>query len=53
MHSGADGMIPFADSQELARNSGNIAIEIGTDHRLAETETLAVILKAFEEENLQ
>ena len=32
----ADDVIPFADSEELARNSGAILIEVGSDHRLAD-----------------
>ena len=46
LHSRADEVIPFADSEELARNSGATLIEVGTDHRLADQEPLAAMLKA-------
>jgi len=48
LHSRADDVIPFADSEELARNSGASLIEIGTDHRLAEPEPLAAMLRTCE-----
>ena len=35
LHSRADDVVLFADSDELARNSGVTLIEVGTDHRLA------------------
>jgi len=43
LHSRADDVIPFADSEELVRTSGLPAtalIEVGTDHRLADPESL-------------
>lgn len=46
LHSRADDVVPFADSEELARNSGATLIEVGTDHRLADPEPLAAMLKA-------
>jgi hypothetical protein len=46
LHSRADDVIPFVDSEELARNSGATLIEVGTDHRLADQEPLAALLKA-------
>ncbi len=49
LHSRADDVVPFADSEELASNSGLSAsplIEVGTDHRLADQESLAAMLKA-------
>ena len=49
LHSRTDDVIPFADSEELARNSGAALIEIGTDHRLADSEPLAAMLRACEE----
>jgi hypothetical protein len=52
LHSRADDVIPFADSEELARNLGATLIEVGTDHRLADPEPLAAILRACEEANL-
>ena len=51
LHSRADDVVPFADSEELIRNSGLAAealIEVGTDHRLADPEALAVMLSACE-----
>ena len=41
LHSRADDVIPFADSEELARISGATLIEVGNDHRLADPEPLA------------
>ena len=49
LHSRADDVIPFAESEELVRNSGlpaSALIEVGTDHRLADLEPLAAMLKA-------
>jgi len=48
LHSWADDVIPFADSEELAKNSGATLIEVGTDHRLADPEPLAAMLRACE-----
>jgi predicted peptidase len=48
LHSRADDVIPFADSEELATNSGATLIEVGTDHRLADPEPLAAMLRACE-----
>ena len=48
LHSRADDVIPFADSEELARNSGAALIEVGNDHRLADPEPLAAMLGACE-----
>jgi pimeloyl-ACP methyl ester carboxylesterase len=48
LHSRADDVIPFADSKELVRNSGLPAealIEVGSDHRLADPEPLAAMLR--------
>ena len=44
----ADDVVPFADSEELAKNSGASLIEVGTDHRLADPEPLAAMLRACE-----
>ena len=52
LHSRADDVIPFADSEELVRNSGlssSALIEVGTDHRLADPESLEAMLKACQE----
>jgi hypothetical protein len=46
LHSRADDVVPFADSEELARNGGATLIEVGNDHRLADPEPLAAMLKA-------
>src|SRR6266568_2858866 len=43
LHSRADDVIPFADSEELVRKSGlpaSALVEVGTDHRLADQEPL-------------
>jgi hypothetical protein len=51
LHSRADDVVPFADSEELVRNSGLQApalVEVGTDHRLADPEPLAAMLRACE-----
>jgi hypothetical protein len=44
----ADDGGPFEDSEELAKNSGATLIEVGTDHRLADTEPLQAMLRACE-----
>jgi len=49
LHSRADDVIPFADSEELVANSGlspETLIEIGKDHRLADDDSLSVMLWA-------
>jgi hypothetical protein len=49
LHSRADDVIPFTDSEELARNSGlprSALIEVGNDHRLADPEPLRTMLAA-------
>jgi alpha-beta hydrolase superfamily lysophospholipase len=49
LHSRADDVVPFGDSEELVRNSGlssSALIEVGTDHRLADPEPLAAMLRA-------
>src|SRR5262249_5726753 len=48
LHSRADDVVPSADSEELARNSGATLIEVGTDHRLADPEPLAAMVGACE-----
>src|SRR3569623_1200678 len=48
LHSQADDVIPFVDSAQLAKASGAQLIEIGNDHRLADPEPLAAMLKACE-----
>ena len=46
LHSRADDVVPFADSEELAAASGATLIEVGTDHRLADPQPLAAMLAA-------
>lgn len=49
LHSRADDVIPFSDSGELIRNSKlppSALIEVGSDHRLADPEPLAAMLRA-------
>jgi len=51
LHSKADEVVPFADSEELVRNSGlpsQSLIEVGAEHRLADAESLARMLGAVE-----
>jgi hypothetical protein len=48
LHSRSDDVIPFADSGELVRNSGlptSALIEVGSDHRLADKESLEAMLR--------
>lgn len=50
LHAKADDVIPFADSDELIRNSAHdrhsALIEIGSDHRLSTPDALAALLIA-------
>ncbi len=49
LHSRSDEVIPFADSEELLANShlpAEALIEVGSDHRLADESSLAVMLWA-------
>jgi hypothetical protein len=46
LHSRADDVVPFADSEELAKKSGAALIEVGTDHRLADSDPLEAMLRA-------
>jgi alpha/beta superfamily hydrolase len=46
LHSRADDVVPFADSEELVKNRGATLIEVGTDHRLADPEPLEAMLRA-------
>jgi hypothetical protein len=51
LHSRADDVIPFEESQELIRLSGlpgEALQEVGTDHRLADPEPLRAMLQACE-----
>ena len=49
LHSRADDVIAFADSEKLVRDSGlpaSALIEVGSDHRLADAESLESMLNA-------
>ncbi|HEX4590021.1 MAG TPA: alpha/beta hydrolase [Gemmataceae bacterium] len=51
LHSRADDVVPFADSEELVRNSElppSALVEVGGDHRLADPAALASMLRACE-----
>jgi hypothetical protein len=51
LHSRADEVIPFAESEELSRKSGlrpSALVAIGTDHRLADAAPLEAMLRACE-----
>ncbi len=51
LHSEADDVIPIDDSRELVRKSGlpdSALVVVGHDHRLADPESLAEMLKAVE-----
>lgn len=52
LHSRADDVIAFAESEELVRNNGLAAsalVEVGNDHWLADPEPLAAMLRACAE----
>jgi len=46
LHSRGNDVIPFAESEELPRNSHATLFEVGTDHRLADPDPLAAMLRA-------
>jgi hypothetical protein len=46
LHSRADDVVPFADSEELVKTSAATLIEVGTDHRLADPASLEAMLRA-------
>ena len=51
LHSEADETVPIADSQELLENSGrpeSALIVVGTEHRLADEESLEAMVEAVE-----
>ena len=48
LHSRADDVVPYADSEELALRSGARLLEVGSDHRLATPEELQTMLWACE-----
>ena len=52
LHSRADDVVPFANSEELVRKSGlpaSALIEVGNDHRLTDPEPLEAMLRACQE----
>jgi hypothetical protein len=51
LHSRADDVVPFGDSEKLVSNSGlpaSALVEVGTDHRLADPEPLEAMLETCE-----
>lgn len=49
LHSRADERVPFSESEELVQSSGlpsSALIEVGTQHRLTDEESLAAMLEA-------
>ena len=51
LHSPADDVVPFTDSEELVSNSELLPqtlIQIGADHRLADPESLSAMLSAIQ-----
>ena len=54
LHSRADDVVPFADSEELVRNGelpGYTLMEVGSDHRLADPESLEMMLEACSDDD--
>ena len=52
LHSRADEVVPFADSEELVRNSGlpaSVLVDVGFEHRLADEESLGMMVRAVED----
>jgi alpha-beta hydrolase superfamily lysophospholipase len=52
LHSRADERVPFSESEELVESSGlpsSALIEVGTEHRLADEESLATMVKVAEQ----
>ena len=51
LHSKADDVVPIADSRELLKNSGlpeSALIFMGTEHRLADEESLKAMVRTVE-----
>ena len=51
LHSQADDVVPYADSEELVKNSrlpDDVLLEVGSDHRLADPESLELMREACE-----
>ncbi len=54
LHSRADEAVPFSDSEEMVTNSdlpSDSLIEVGAGHRLADDESLAMMLEVVEFRN--
>lgn len=54
LHSRADEVVVFTDSEDLVRRSGlpsSALIEVGSDHRLADLDSLQAMLRACERES--
>jgi hypothetical protein len=52
LHSKADERVPFSESEQLVENSGlplSALIDVGTQHRLTDQESLAAMLRAVED----
>jgi hypothetical protein len=52
LHSRADERVPFSESEELVQSSGlpsSALIDVGTEHRLTDEDSLAAMVKACEE----
>src|SRR4051794_860652 len=50
LHSRADDVVPFGDSEKLVSNSGlpaSALVEVGDNHRLADPELLEAMLETF------
>jgi len=55
LHSGADEVVPFADSVELVRNSRlppDSLVVVGHEHRLADPESLAKMVEACDKQEI-
>jgi hypothetical protein len=53
LHSRADDVVPFSDSEELVRSSGlpaSALVEVGSDHQLADPEPLEAMREACKSE---
>ena len=51
LHSRADDVVPFSNSEELVKNSGlppDVLIDVGTDHFLSDPQPLRAMLEACE-----
>lgn len=44
LHSRVDDIVPFEDSEELAKTSGAKLVEVGADHRMSDSAALGAML---------